>query len=90
VIDPQLIADVRFFELLDHEDRQELAKLLDELHLEAGARLFETGDQGEQLYLVHTGKVEISIRNVTGEKTILTIADHGDDQEYTARLGRPR
>jgi CRP-like cAMP-binding protein len=65
VIDPQLIADIRFFELLEQEDRQELAKLLDQLHLEAGARLFETGDPGEQLYIVHTGKVEISIRNVS-------------------------
>jgi uncharacterized membrane protein len=78
VIDPQRLADIRFFELLDNEDRQDLAKLLDELHFAQGSRLFETGDQGEELYIVHAGKVEISIRNVTGEKIVLTVAGQGD------------
>jgi len=78
VIDPQLLADIRFFELHDEEDRRELAKLVDELQFEKGARLFETGDRGEELYIVHTGKVEIYIRNVTGEKIILTVAEQGD------------
>lgn len=78
MIDPQLLADIRFFELHDEEDRRELAKLVDELQFEKGARLFETGDRGEELYIVHTGKVEIYIRNVTGEKIILTVAEQGD------------
>jgi CRP/FNR family transcriptional regulator, cyclic AMP receptor protein len=78
VIDPQLLADIRFFELLDDEDRQALAKLVDQLHLEQGARLFEAGDQGEELYIVHAGAVEISIRSVTGEKIVLTVAGQGD------------
>jgi len=78
VIDPQLLADIRFFELHDEEDRRELAKLVDELQFEKRARLFETGDRGEELYIVHTGKVEIYIRNVTGEKIILTVAEQGD------------
>lgn len=78
MIDPRLLSDIRFFELLDDEDRQALAKLVDERHLEQGARLFEMGDQGEELYIVHTGAVEISIRNVTGEKIVLTVAGQGD------------
>lgn len=78
MIDPQLLADIRFFELHDEEDRRELAKLVDELQFEKGARLFEKGDRGEELYIVHTGKVEIFIRNVTGEKIVLTVAEQGD------------
>ena len=78
MIDPQLLADIRFFELLDEEDRYELAKLVDQLHLEQGARPFETGDQGDQLYIVRAGTVEIYIRNVAGEKIVLTIARQGD------------
>ena len=46
MIDPQLIADIRFLELLDREDRQELAKLLDPVRLEAGARLRGTARFG--------------------------------------------
>lgn len=45
MIDPQLLADIRFFELLDQEDRQELAKLVDQYHLKQGLRAFETGDR---------------------------------------------
>lgn len=78
MIDPQRLADIRFFELLDDEDRRELAKLLDELHFEQGSRLFEKGDQGEELYIVHTGAVEIYIHSVTGEKIVLTVAGKGE------------
>jgi CRP/FNR family transcriptional regulator, cyclic AMP receptor protein len=78
VIDPQLLADIRFFELHDEEDRRELARLVDELQFEKGSRLFEKGDRADELYIVHTGKVEIFIRNVTGEKIVLTVAEQGD------------
>jgi uncharacterized membrane protein len=78
VIDPQLLADIRFFELLDNDDRQELARLVDQLQLRSGATLFETGDQGEELYIVHSGKIEIYIHNVAGEKIVLAVAAQGD------------
>jgi len=78
VIDPTSLGQIRFFELLDDEDRLDLAKLVDELPLAEGERLFETGDRGEELYIVHSGKVEIFIKNVAGEKIVLTIAEQGD------------
>jgi CRP/FNR family cyclic AMP-dependent transcriptional regulator len=78
VIDHQLLAEVQFFELHDEEDRRALAKVVDLLHLKAGTRLFETGDRGDELYIVRTGKVEIYIRNVAGEKIVLTVAEKGD------------
>jgi uncharacterized membrane protein len=78
VIDHQLLADIQFFELHDEEDRKALATLVDHRHIKEGSRLFETGDRGDELYIVRTGKVEIYIRNVAGEKIVLTVAEQGD------------
>lgn len=78
MIDHQLLEDIRFFELHDDDDRKALAKVVDHLELKAGTRLFETGDRGDSLYIVREGKIEIFIRNVAGEKIILTVAEKGD------------
>ena len=78
MIDHQLLADIQFFALNDEEDRKALAKVVDHVRLKQGVRLFETGDPGEELYIVRTGKVEIYIRNVAGEKIVLTVAGEGD------------
>ena len=78
MIDPQILADIQFFELHDEEDRKALANVVDRIELKQGVRLFETGDRGDELYIVRSGKVEIFIRNVAGEKIILTVAGQGD------------
>ena len=78
MIDHQLLADIQFFELHDEDDRKALAQVVDHLQLKEGSRLFETGDRGDELYIVRTGKVEIYIRNVAGEKIVLTVAEKGD------------
>jgi len=78
VVDPEILADVQFFKLHDEDDRKALAKLITQIDLKQGSQLFETGDRGEELYIVRSGKVEIYIRNVAGEKIVLTVAEHGD------------
>lgn len=78
MIDHQLLEDIQFFELHDEEDRRALAKVVDHIQLKEGVRLFETGDRGDELYIVRNGKVEIYIRNVAGEKIVLTVAGKGD------------
>jgi CRP/FNR family transcriptional regulator, cyclic AMP receptor protein len=78
MIDHQLLQDIEFFELHDEEDRKSLAKVLDHVRLKEGARLFERGDRGNELFIVHSGKVELSIRDLAGEKIVLTVAERGD------------
>ncbi len=78
MIDHQILEDIEFFELHDEDDRRALARVIDHIHLQEGARLFETGDRGNELYIVRSGKIEIFIRNVTGEKIVLTVAEKGD------------
>ena len=91
MIDHQLLADIQFFELHDEEDRKTLATLVDHIQLKEGTRLFETGDRGDELYIVRNGKVEIFIRNVAGEKIVLTVAERGDlFGELSTLDNRPR
>ena len=78
MIDHHLLQDIEFFELHDEDDRRSLAKVLDHVRLKAGGRLFERGDRGSELYIVHSGKVELSIRDLAGEKIVLTVAERGD------------
>ena len=78
MIDHQILAEIQFFELHDEEDRKALAEVVDGFELKQGSRLFETGDRGDELYIVRSGKVEIFIRNVAGEKIVLTVAEKGD------------
>lgn len=73
-----LLEDVAFFKLLDADERRELAAVLDEARFAGGATLFKIGDPGDSLYLVHTGEVELFVKDHTGEKILLTIARPGD------------
>jgi uncharacterized membrane protein len=77
-IDSALLADLKFFQLHDEQDRDALACLMETVSLKNGEILFEKGDPGESLFIVREGKVELFIRNVTGEKIVLTVAEQGD------------
>lgn len=76
--DVALLDDVAFFKLLDADERQELAAVLDEFRVVKGDTLFRIGDPGDSLYLVHTGEVEMFVKDHTGEKIVLMIAGPGD------------
>jgi len=72
------LEDVPFFNLLDSDERNELAAVLDEARIAKGETLFRIGDPGDSLYLVHTGEVEMFVKDHTGEKILLTTAGPGD------------
>jgi CRP/FNR family transcriptional regulator, cyclic AMP receptor protein len=77
-IDPELLLELKFFALLDEEDRRMLGAVIDTKLLPKGRILFEKGDPGESLFIVRTGAVELYILSVTGEKIVLTVAEGGD------------
>ncbi len=76
--DPQLLDGVRLFELLNDEDREALAAVIECVRVEAGQTLFEAGHPAESLFVVRTGEMELFIRDNTGQKIVLTIAHEGD------------
>ncbi|MEP7219119.1 MAG: DUF1003 domain-containing protein, partial [Bacteroidota bacterium] len=77
-VDVERLVEIELFTLLDPEDRQELADVVDYIKLDAGEICFETGEPGDSIMMVLSGAVELSVRDTVGQKIILTVAEHGD------------
>ncbi|MCA1816157.1 MAG: DUF1003 domain-containing protein [Acidobacteria bacterium] len=76
--DPELLSPIKYFELLDDDDRRALSEVVDRLDLDEGRTLFEAGEPGEELYVVHSGAVELYVKDVTGQKIELHTAHAGE------------
>jgi CRP-like cAMP-binding protein len=50
--DPNLLAGIKMFELLNEDDRIALAAVVDEMKLPQGHTLFQAGDPGDSLFIV--------------------------------------
>jgi len=75
---PDLLVGIKMFELLDEDDREALARVIDEEKLVAGQTLFQAGDPGDSLFIVQEGEIELFIKDTAGQKIVLTIAGQGD------------
>jgi CRP/FNR family cyclic AMP-dependent transcriptional regulator len=76
--EPDLLASIKMFELLNEDDRIALAKVIDELNLPQGHTLFQAGDPGDSLFIVQAGEIELFIKDTAGQKIVLTTAGPGD------------
>ncbi|MFN2596448.1 MAG: DUF1003 domain-containing protein [Pyrinomonadaceae bacterium] len=76
--DPELLSPIKYFELLDDDDRRALSEVVDRFDLDEGRTLFEAGEPGEELYVVHSGAVELYVKDVTGQKIELHTAHAGE------------
>jgi uncharacterized membrane protein len=76
-IDPEILADVPLFQLLDAEERASLATRVETITSPAGTMLFSYGDPGDALYVVRAGEVEIFFKNDTGERILLETSRAG-------------
>ena len=76
--DPDILAEVPFFQLLDAEERAALTSKVDTVRHPAGKALFSYGDPGDSLYIVRAGEVEIFNKNDTGDRIVLETARAGD------------
>jgi CRP/FNR family cyclic AMP-dependent transcriptional regulator len=77
-IDPEILAEVPLFQLLDAEERAALAAKVETITSPAGKILFSYGDPGDSLYLVRAGEVEIFFKNDTGDRIVLETPGVGD------------
>lgn len=75
---PVFLSNIRMFELLNEDDRQALAQVVDELTIPAGHTLFQAGDPGDSLFIVREGTIELFIKDTAGQKIVLTVAECGD------------
>ncbi|HEV7700926.1 MAG TPA: DUF1003 domain-containing protein [Pyrinomonadaceae bacterium] len=76
--DPSELLGVGIFELLDENERAEFAAVLDSASVSAGDIIFRAGDLGDDLYIVRSGEVELSVKDVTGQKIVLTVVEKND------------
>jgi uncharacterized membrane protein len=76
--DVALLAGIEVFALLQDQDRQALADVVDAISLKTGETLFNAGEPGESLFVVRSGSVELFIKDTVGQKIVLTISEAGD------------
>ncbi|MGH9863051.1 MAG: DUF1003 domain-containing protein [Candidatus Acidiferrales bacterium] len=76
--DVELLRGISYFELLTEDDRKALAQSIGYLKLPAGKTLFHAGELGDSLFLLRSGKVELSVKDHAGQKIVLKIAKQGD------------
>ena len=76
--DPNFLASINMFELLNEDDRVALAAVVDELKVPEGHTLFQAGDPGDSLFIVRTGEIELFIKDTAGQKIVLTTSQPGD------------
>ncbi|MBV9958132.1 MAG: DUF1003 domain-containing protein [Acidobacteria bacterium] len=74
----ELLEGIALFELLDAELRPVLAEVIDYRQLAPGEQLFQAGEPGESLFIVHSGQIELYIKDTAGQKIVLTVAGAGD------------
>src|SRR6185503_1452611 len=76
--DPSVFTQIEMFKLLDEDERAELARVVDELRVTEGQTLFNAGEPGNTLFVVQSGRVELSIKDNAGQKIVLATPEAGD------------
>jgi CRP/FNR family transcriptional regulator, cyclic AMP receptor protein len=76
--DPNYLANIKMFKLLDEDDRVALAAMVDEKTLPSGQTLFQAGDPGDSLFIVREGQIELFIKDTAGQRITLHTAESGD------------
>jgi uncharacterized membrane protein len=73
-----LLAETPLFGSLDHDELVALSGRFELVHIEPGRMLFESGDPGEILYLVRSGRVRVFLENDIGDVVVLSECCAGD------------
>jgi CRP/FNR family cyclic AMP-dependent transcriptional regulator len=76
--DVALLQEAPLFALLDENERQTLADIIDVVTFPKGATIFSFGDVGDTLYIVGEGTVQVFVENYEGRKIILGENTRGD------------
>jgi CRP/FNR family cyclic AMP-dependent transcriptional regulator len=76
--DAALLAGVPFFQYLDADEREVLARQLDEVCIPAGQLVFQANDPGGTLFVIREGSVEVFFKDDTGERVVLETPGPGE------------
>ena len=78
VVDPGFLASISLFQQLDDDERSVLASAMQEREVKTGDVLFKAGDPGDSMFIVHTGQVELFVKDKAGQKIVLHVAEPGE------------
>lgn len=76
-MDTKLLAGIPLFSKLDEAELSALAGMLQERSFAANEPIFWIGDKGDQLYLLRTGRVQVSYPDETGKEQTLAVLEDG-------------
>jgi CRP/FNR family cyclic AMP-dependent transcriptional regulator len=74
-VDPSSLAKISLFAQLDDDERGVLAQSMQEREVVAGEVLFHAGDPGDSMFIVHSGRVELFVKDKAGQKIQLHVAE---------------
>jgi CRP/FNR family cyclic AMP-dependent transcriptional regulator len=78
VANPDLLCEIPLFKMLDQDEVQTLAKELEEVRFLAGQSIFSMGDEGDKMYVVESGKVQLYLHDKADDRVDLGFAEAGD------------
>jgi anion transporter len=85
------LQEIELFTGLSRVDRARLFGSMEHLELSAGSLIFEDGDDGDSMFIINSGKVEIFTETAEGNKHSLVILPAGEIFGEMALLtGNPR
>ncbi|HEY2116639.1 MAG TPA: DUF1003 domain-containing protein [Candidatus Angelobacter sp.] len=73
-----MIGEVPIFGLLDDEEREALAHMMDCRDFKEGEIIFHYGDTGGEIFILRNGSVELFIENTEGQKIMISENEKGD------------
>jgi len=74
----EALRSVPLFSSLDDKSATELRELLGEKHVAGKTKIFSAGEKGDAMYLIQTGRVQISIRDEDKNQVVLAELAQGD------------
>jgi len=74
----EYFSNVPLFQCLAPEDRRQLFSVAIRQSMQKGDVLFRKGTEGNILYVIHKGKIKISVTSRLGEEMVLAIFSEGD------------
>src|SRR5689334_6375623 len=87
----EALRSVPLFASLDDEAASDLRNLLEVRHFQEATPLFRSGDKGDAMFLIESGRIRISIHDADGSEVTLAELARGDFFGEMAILdGNPR
>lgn len=73
-----MIGEVPIFGLLDDEEREALAQMMDCRNFRVGEMVFHYGDPGGEIFILRSGRIELFVESDEGQKIVLAENEPGD------------